>query len=66
MQPCVLQPIRGTIRIGLLAVPKLLVQVFNDFFKGQKVSILPENITTIQAKNLSHKFIRCKLWQSDS
>lgn len=43
-------PIRGTIRIGLSAVPKLLVQVFNDFFKGHKVSILPENIATILYK----------------
>lgn len=43
-------PIRGTIRIGLSAVPKLLVQVFNDFFKGHKVSILPENISTILSK----------------
>lgn len=43
-------PIRGTIRIGLSAVPKLLVQVFNDFFKGHKVSILPENIATILSK----------------
>lgn len=43
-------PIRGTIRIGLSAVQKLLVQVFNDFFKGHKVSILPENIATILYK----------------
>lgn len=59
VQPCVLQPIRGTIRIGLLAMAKLLVQVFNDFFKGHKVSILPENIATILAKFVVqvHEFI---------